>query len=273
MLSQTSVPDPAVVEPEMVDVAGSPVALRRKGRGNPLIFLHGFGFTGRWLRFHEELAGEADVIAPEHIGFGDTPAQDWVRDITDMAVHYDDLANTLGVDRFDLVGYSLGGWIAAKYASLFPKRVRSLTLLVPDGIRLPGSTANSDMFLYSPEQLMAALFHDPTNIAEAMQQPDGVDPVDAQMKMYDQFGSGARLVWNPRHDRKLGRQLRRVASPVLLIGAEHDELLRPENTIDSYARLLPDARTEIIPNTGHGLIIEQPAKVAKAIHDFLGENR
>ena len=76
----------------MLDVAGTPVAVRRKGSGRPLLFLHGAGFTGQWLRFHEALAQGADVIAPEHVGFGGTPLQDWLDGFDDLVLHYDDLA-------------------------------------------------------------------------------------------------------------------------------------------------------------------------------------
>ena len=79
------------VEATTLDVAGTPVAVRRKGSGRPLLFLHGAGFTGQWLRFHEALAQGADVIAPEHVGFGGTPLQDWLDGFDDLVLHYDDL--------------------------------------------------------------------------------------------------------------------------------------------------------------------------------------
>lgn len=258
------------VAAQTIEVRGAPVALRRHGSGRPLLFLHGMGFTSIWLRFHEALAAGADVIAPEHIGFGDTPMTDWLEDIDDLAMHYDDLADVLGLDTFDLVGYSLGGWIAAKYAAWFPRRVRSLTLLVPAGVRLEGSPMNPDIFLHDPEQLTGALFHDPANMDEVMALPEGVDPLDAQMRMYDQMATGALLVWNPRHDRKLPRQLGRYGGPALLVGAEHDRLLLRENTVDAYAQLLPQARRVEIPGTGHALVVEQPQAVADAILDFTG---
>jgi len=162
----------AEVEARMVDVAGVPVALRRRGRGRPLLFLHGAGFTGRWLRFHEALAQHADVIAPEHPGFGATPAQDWVDGFDDLVLHYDALRRTLGMDApFDLVGYSLGGWIAARYATWFPERLRSLVLIVPAGLRVPGKAPAADMFLMGPEQLVTTLFEDPTNIGQMHRNP------------------------------------------------------------------------------------------------------
>jgi len=155
------------VDAQTVDVDGVPVALRRKGRGRPLLFLHGAGFTGRWLRFHEALARGADVIAPEQPGLGATPAAEWIEDFDDLVLHYDALRRTLGLEQpFDLVGYSLGGWIAARYATWFPERLRSLTLVVPAGMRVPGKPPVADMFLMAPEQLVATLFNDMTNLGE-----------------------------------------------------------------------------------------------------------
>lgn len=129
---------PPVVGAQFVDVLGAPVAIRRRGAGLPLLYLHGAGLTGKWLQIHEALAGGADVIAPEHPGCGETPPQDWLRDLGDLVLHYDDLRRALGLhDRFDLVGYSLGGWIAAEFAAVFPGRVRSLTLIAPIGLTMP----------------------------------------------------------------------------------------------------------------------------------------
>src|SRR2546425_8853765 len=129
----------ADVPVQTIEVADTPVAVRRRGSGRPLLFLHGAGFTGRWLRFHEALAGGADVIAPEHPGFGATPDQEWLEGFDDLVLHCDDLRAAVGLDEpFDLVGYSLGGWIAAAYAVVYPERLRSLTLVVPAGPRPPG---------------------------------------------------------------------------------------------------------------------------------------
>jgi pimeloyl-ACP methyl ester carboxylesterase len=254
------------VAAETIDVAGTPVALRRKGSGHPLLFLHGAGFTGRWLRFHEALSGGADVIAPEHVGFGGTPMQEWLEDLSDLVLHYDDLRTELGLDRFDLVGYSLGGWVAAAYATFFPDRLRSLTLITPIGIQVPGKPPFADMFAMSPETLFETLFNDPTNIGEVML--DITDP-DVIVAVYEEQSTLARLVWNPRYDRKMPHRLRRVSCPALVLGAADDRLV-PNEAVDRYAGFLPDARVCRIPSTGHALIIEQPERVAEAVLEFTG---
>ncbi|MDT7622989.1 MAG: hypothetical protein QOF99_3890 [Pseudonocardiales bacterium] len=260
------------VAAETIDVAGSPVALRRRGpvdsatAGEPLLFLHGAGFTGKWLRFHEALAQGADVIAPEHVGYGETPMQDWLEDIGDLVLHYDDLRRALGLERFHLVGYSLGGWIAAAYATLFPDRLRSLTLITPAGIQVPGKPPFTDLFTMTPEQLFGTIFNDPANIGEVM--VDVTDP-DVAVHLYEEQSTLARLVWNPRYDRRMPRRLARVSCPALVLGAEDDRLV-PNEAVDRYAEFLPDARVQRIPGTGHALVIEQPEQTAQAILDFQG---
>ena len=252
------------VDASVLDVAGTPVAVRRKGSGRPLLFLHGAGFTGQWLRFHESLAQGADVIAPEHVGFGDTPLQDWLDGFDDLVLHYDDVRAALGLEEpFDLVGYSLGGWIAAAYATFYPEKLRSLTLITPAGFPLAGGSV-TDLFHMYPEELFATIFNDPSNTGEVA--PDPTD-IDAAVKGYEEASTTARLVWERRDDPKMPRRLRRVTTRSLVVGAEHDRLV-PDEAADGYAAALPNSELVRIPGTGHALIVEQPAAVAKAILDF-----
>lgn len=254
-----------VVEAQMIDVAGTPVAMRRRGSGDPLLFFHGAAGTGRWLRFHEALTDGAEVIAPEHIGFGATPFQEWLHGFDDLVLHYDDLRRTLGLERFHLVGYSLGGWLAAAYATVFPDQLLSLTLVVPGGVKAEGRPPFLvDLFGSEPEELFGAIFNDPTNIGEIA--VDLTDP-DNIAAFYDEFTTVARLVWNPRWDRRMTRRLRRVTCPALVVGAEHDRLV-PDECAEVYAEHLPDARLERVPGTGHGIAIEQPEATARVIRDF-----
>ena len=76
-------------EPEFVTVAGVPTAYRRKGAGEPVLFLHGAGATRMWMPFYEECASAVDFIAPEHPGFGETPMPPWLKDFTDVVIHYE----------------------------------------------------------------------------------------------------------------------------------------------------------------------------------------
>jgi pimeloyl-ACP methyl ester carboxylesterase len=240
------------------------VALRRRGEGRPLLFLHGAGFTGKWLRFHEALAAGADVIAPEHPGYGASPERESIEGFDDLVLHYDDLRAALGLDEpFDLVGVSLGGWIAADYALFYPEKLRSLTLLVPAGLEPP----IVDLFAADPEVIFTTLFNDFTNVGEVMVDPEDID---VAVHLYEEASTLAKLAWNPRYDRKLERRLPRVTCPTLIVGAENDRLF--DNSVpERFAELIPNAQLTRIPGTGHALVIEQPEATAKAILDFQGE--
>jgi pimeloyl-ACP methyl ester carboxylesterase len=251
------------VQVEMIDVAGAQVALRRRGEGRPLLFIHGAGFTGKWLRFHEALAAGADVIAPEIPGYGASPDSEAIEGFDDLVLHYDDLRATLGIDEpFDLVGMSLGGWIAANYAVFNCDKLRSLTLVVAAGLEPP----LVDFFGMEPEALFGTIFNDFTNVEEVMVD---IEDIDVAVHMYEEASTAAKLAWNPRYDRKLARRLRRITCPTLVVGAENDRLISNAQS-DLYAELIPSASLERVPGTGHAVVIEQPEATAKAILDFQG---
>jgi pimeloyl-ACP methyl ester carboxylesterase len=262
---------PPALEPDIVDVQGTPVGVRRRGAGPPLMFLHGFGMAGRWLRFHEALAQSADVIAPDQIGCGDTPMQPWLRGFDDLALHYDDLRLALRVRApFDLVGYSFGGWIAAEFAVTHPELVRSLTLVSPVGLSTPDGPALAvDPFAVTPQEMAAVLFNDFTNIAEVV--PD-VQSIDAVVRLYTEQTAYARLVWQRPYSRRLPRLLRRVGCPALVVTGGADRYVSPA-VAARYHELLPDSRMSVLDGGGHALIVERPDAVAREIVDFLEETR
>jgi pimeloyl-ACP methyl ester carboxylesterase len=144
--------------PETIDVDGVPVAYRRKGTGPTTVFLHGAGSTRMWLPFYERMSLTVDFIAPEHPGFGDTPAPDWIDGFDDLVLHYHALFAALGLARIHLIGFSLGGWIAANLAIFYPERLKSLTLITPAGLRVPDAPA-TDLMRMAPEGIPDLLFN------------------------------------------------------------------------------------------------------------------
>src|SRR6059036_1429462 len=107
---------PHYTAPETIEVHGLPVAYRRKGAGSTTVFLHGAGSTRMWLPFYERMSQNVYFVAPEHPGFGDTPTPEWLEGFDDLVLHYRALLDALDLDRIHLIGFSLGGWIAADFA-------------------------------------------------------------------------------------------------------------------------------------------------------------
>jgi pimeloyl-ACP methyl ester carboxylesterase len=265
-VSSETVPRPRsyYTEPEWIDVAGLEVAYRRKGTGEPTLFLHGAGFTRMWLPFHDELSESLDVIAPEHPGYGATEMPDWLDGFEDLVLHYDELLDALELETVHLVGYSLGGWVAAEFAVYYPRRLRSLTLITPAGLRIMGKPIPNPIAM-PPEQFFDLIFNDKTNMAPYLPNFESLDEIVHQ---FGEAATLARLAWNPQYDLKLERRLARVTCPSLVVRAEHDRLI-PGEMADRYAELLPNSRSETIPGTGHALAYEQPGKTAAVISDFI----
>ena len=97
-----ALPWPFYPQPKFEDVRGLKTAYRRKGAGEPVVYLHGAGLTRRWLPFHEELSKRADLIAPEHPGYGDTPFPDWLDGFPDLVLHYAEFFDRLGLGKVQL---------------------------------------------------------------------------------------------------------------------------------------------------------------------------
>ena len=251
-------------EPLWLDVSGVRVAYRRKGAGEPTLFFHGAGFTRMWLPFLEALSGGLELIAPEHPGYGETEMPDWLDGFDDLVIHYDEFLDALELETVHLVGYSLGGWIAAEFAAFYPKRLRSLTLITPAGLRILGKPIVNPIAM-SPEQFLDLIFNDKTNMGDV--QPD-FESLDEIVHQFGEAATLARLAWNPQYDLKLERRLARVGCPSLVVRAEHDRLI-PDEMAERYAELLPNSRVEAIPGTGHAIAYEQPERTADAIVAFI----
>lgn len=248
--------------PQFLNVRDVRTAYRRLGSGAPVLYLHGIGMTKRWLPFHAALAERADVIAPEHPGFGDTPRPERIDGWLDVVLHYDEVLTALDLERVHVVGYDLGGWLAAELAVVYPQRVRSLTLIAPMGIRVAGSPV-PDRFRLNPERLAAATFNDdPEPYRAHFEDPDRDETFFAS---YAESTMAALLTWTPRYDVKLDSRLARVTSPALVIAAQHDRLVSEAHAA-RYASLLPAAQLMTIAGASHGLIAESPVEVAGHVH-------
>ncbi|HYV87220.1 MAG TPA: alpha/beta fold hydrolase, partial [Candidatus Polarisedimenticolia bacterium] len=117
-------------------VRGCNITMMRGGAGRPLLMLHGAGGAGTWLPYMADLAARHDVIVPEHPGFGQSDTPDWLDTISDLANFYLDFLDQLDLNNVDLVGHSLGGWIAAELAARNTRRLASLTLVCSAGIHV-----------------------------------------------------------------------------------------------------------------------------------------
>ena len=123
----------------VAEIGGRRTQFLRAGSGPPLIYLHtGIGETS-WLPFHQALSRHFDLVAPAHPGFALSESDHDLERIDDLIFHYLDLLDHLSLDRVNLVGASLGGWIATEMALRYPTRVNRLVLSAPAGLAVDTS--------------------------------------------------------------------------------------------------------------------------------------
>jgi pimeloyl-ACP methyl ester carboxylesterase len=219
-----------------------------------------------WLPVHERLAERFTLYAPDLPGFGGTPDAEWVEGMDDLVLHTRDVMNALALDCPHVVGFSLGGWLAAEVAVWCPERVGRLVLAAAGGLHVPGALI-PDLFALHGERLVATLFHDPANARLLFGERPGIEE---RVRAYREMTVLARLAWNPWFDPKLSRRLRGVTCPTLLLWGAGDRLVPPAHA-EAYREALPDARVVLLPDCGHMAPLERPEAFAAAIGAFLSE--
>ena len=134
-----------------------------KGTGTPLLFLHGGQGFSDAAPFVEHLAKTRRVIAPSHPGFGDSDLPDWLDRMDDIAYVYLELLDHLNLDRVDVVGCSIGGWIGAELATMVPRRIARLVLVGPVGVKTgPADQLDvPDIFVMGEEDVERLLYDEP----------------------------------------------------------------------------------------------------------------
>jgi pimeloyl-ACP methyl ester carboxylesterase len=207
------------------------------------------------------------VLAPSHPGFGKSALPDWLDSIDDIAHVYLELMDRLNLARVDLVGFSIGGWIAAEMASKVPERIKRLILIGPVGVKTGSADTLDvpDIFALPRETLTRLRFHDP-----AKNPVDLAKLLDAELMIVARNNETlALLTWEPyMHNPKLKHRLHRVTMPTLFVRGASDGIVSADY-LARYAALVPQARVETIGEAGHWPHVEQTAVTAGKVLQFL----
>ncbi len=256
-------PIPAQFKRETYTINGVKTVVLTAGKGEPLVFLHGAGIW-HGINFALPWAEKFRVIVPFHPGFaesGDDPA---MNDMQDYVMHYLDLFDALGIAKTRLVGFSLGGWLAAKFAVAHGDRVERLVLVGPAGLR-GKERPQGDVLSLPPEQIPSLLVSNFDVIKPYL--PENPKDLDFMGERYREGGTLARLLWEHPYDTKLPRYLHRLTMPTLLVWGEDDKLL-PVKTAELWRRHLPKAEFKAFKGAGH-LVLDEKRGAVDAVARFL----
>jgi pimeloyl-ACP methyl ester carboxylesterase len=246
---------------ETLKINGVDTVVYSAGEGEPLLFLHGSG-TFHGFEFAKKWAEKFRVIHPYHPGFGesgDDPAMDTFHD---YVMHYVELLDALKIDKVHLVGFSLGGHIAAQFASQQRERVKTLTLVAPAGMRSKEFPI-MDVISTPGEQIVASLASNFEVLKPWL--PTGPDP-EFMGARYREMTSVARLIWEKPWDPKFRRYLHRINAPTLIVWGDEDKLI-PYQHAEIWKQALPNAEVQVFKGAGH-LVLDEKREAADAVAAF-----
>lgn len=261
-------PPAASPRAETVVVGGLRVHVLSAGTGAPLVYLHGAGDLGGWIPALDRLAADFRVIRPDHPGFNQSEDDAAIGSVAGLAERYLEVLDALGLDTFDLVGTSLGGWLAAEIALRAPARVRRLVLVDAAGLA-PGSPA-PNMFEVDADELIVLTCGDEASLAAGRQRDAAVraDAVLSERRRRN-TGTTARIAGDPyMHDPALPGRLAGLRVPALIVWGALDGLF-PVETADRWINALPDADRHVVDGAGHLPLVDRPAEFARVVAEFL----
>ena len=251
-------------------VAGVDLHLRKGGSGEPLLILNDeIGHSGL-LNYQQELARHYTVYIPAHPGFGQTPRLDWVMNMRDLAGWYLMALDELGLESANVVGFSLGGWLAAEMATMHPGRFRKLALVGAMGV-LPPDGYIYDMFLTVARDCITSALLNPEAVPEFAELcPEAPEPEQAQAWEIARE-EACRLGWKPyMYYPGLPHLLGRLKNLPTLVAWGRQDAIVPISAGQLYHQSIPGSRLEVLENCGHMPQVEKAEEFVALARSFFG---
>ena len=255
---------------EIQSIDGVDLEVLRGGAGPSVVLLHGcFGWWG-WEAVHERLAERFTVIAPSHPGFGRSPRVPGVDTVDDLAYYYLDYLTAQGLAPARIIGFGLGGWLAAEIAVRCPNAVDRLVLVDTLGIKISDPTTRDvgDPFILLGNAQQAMLWFDPSTHHAPVPVAGMAEPF--QEAMVRNLESAMYYGWKPyMHNPKLRQRLHRITAPTLVVWGRQDQVVSTRYG-QAFAEGIPAARFIAIDDAGHFPHREQVDTFIPPVVEFLG---
>lgn len=253
---------------EMITIAGLKVQLLHGGQGTPLLVLHGVAGSPGWLQFHEALAAHFHVYAPSHPGFDASDRPDWMERVHDLAYFYRWFLEELSLAPMPIIGFSLGGWLAAEMAAMYPAYIRRMVLVGAAGIK-PSVGEITDIFLITPQEMLQKQFYNPSQAPEYARLYEGEPTIEQQQRAAWNREMAALLTWKPyMYNPKMPVLLAQLKTPTLIMWGRQDAIV-PLNCGELYQAAIPGAKLTVLDECGHSPQIEKPHAFLEAVLPFL----
>ena len=243
------------------------IAYERAGSGPPLVLIHGLGASKEiWRPQLEALAGDRDVIAVDMPGFGHSPELDETPTPWALGAAITRMCEELGIQRPNVAGNSLGGWVALEIAKA--GEASSLCLISPAGLwRRPLGARNVDSRRWARRLrplIMGLTRFRPAREAmlrTSIGRPELVPEADGRAMVAAWIDAPGYEAANAEMRRYIAEDLDRITVPTTIVWGELDRLVgapRPE-------RRPPGSRFVQIPGIGHTPNWDDPKLISRLL--------
>jgi len=261
-----------MVQENFIQVDGNKVRYLESGDSkNILVLVHGLGASAeRWNNVIPNFAKYYHVIVPDLIGFGysDKPIVDYTTDF--FSTFLGKFFDALGIKRPNVIGSSLGGQIAALYASANPNNIKKLILVSPSGA-MKQSTPALDAYI------MAALYPNEQSAKNAfeMMESSGNEVDDEivhgfieRMQLPNAKLAFMSTVLGLKNSEIITTKLHTIHSPTLIIWGSKDPVI-PIQYAESFASSIKDCRFYRMDDCGHTPYVQDPNAFSSIVLEFL----
>ena len=239
------------------------------GAGEPLVIIHGGGGSQPWLNRAQELSGNYTVYVPDLPGFGRSERASEKFNLSEYVNFVEDFMLGLGIERFHLVGHSIGGCIALHYAFKFPQKVNRLVLVssfclgkeVALWVRVLSSVffrkilGKSTVAIWKAIKWLVIPFYAPFAFVDLVSRLK-IDIGKTITKL-----KGQTII--------LRSQLSELLIPTLLIWGAKDGIV-PASHAYAAVQIIPDCQLKIFENCGHNVHNRESKEFSRLMKQFLG---
>lgn len=257
----------------MLPLEGVSLHCDTAGDGTPVLLLHGLGSSGRdWTLVAPRLAARHRLFIPDARGHGRSETPPGRYGVPLFAKDLAALCDALGLRQVHVVGLSMGGMMGFQLAVDRPELVRSL-VVINSGPEVKARTLRRKLDF----ALRFVVLHvfGPMRMAKILAPRLFPKPEQAELRqlVLDTIGHNEPDVYRRATRGLLGwsvlERLKDITCPVLVLHSERDYTPLAEK--QAYVDLLPDARLQVLSDSGHAAPLDQPERVAEAVETFLRE--
>jgi 4,5:9,10-diseco-3-hydroxy-5,9,17-trioxoandrosta-1(10),2-diene-4-oate hydrolase len=256
------------IQSKKIKVDGRVIHYYTAGQGAPLVVIHGGGGDARsWLKNVAVLAEKYTVYAPDLPGFGGSQPLDGSYYIPELTDFVESFAGSLGLEKFHLVGHSVGGGVALNYALKFPQKIKKLVLIsslclgreIALWVRIMTLPAR-----YADKALLALTKGIIWSLKTILNPLKVVVPLSLASVNF-----GSSIANFKEQTLVLAERLSDVLIPTLVVWGGRDPIV-PVRHAYAAAEVIPDCQLKVFENRGHNVHRDELHQFSNLLTGFLG---